>query len=262
MIQQEDTARECLPMGDMDSWAVRYGSAEVKGSRRQGAWSLGAATVSDVWSQGSVQLHAAMMAPVAEVSQKDTPSGTSNTNGGLSARDRTRFLERAKLLRRCDHAHIEPVLDYFLNGDELLWVTPVRQVQALDDRLAQGPLAPGTALHLLGQYISVVSYFETQAPHIVPTLAAGTALSIDEKGALYVRDYQSQFLLTDESVNSFKAIAELMCHIGNHLPEAEATRSSLLEIAMELTGAKQPPHLSSLHKIRNTLKHIEERCSI
>jgi hypothetical protein len=250
----KDEMRQILPTGDLESWSARYTGAADQFTFRRGGWTIDAVTVIDNWSQQAVRLQAATAAdPNSAASEAAVESETAL---------HTRFLERAKLLRSCDHAHIEPLIDYFVDLGERRWVTPALRAIPLSDRLQQTTPPPVRAVvQLIIQFVSVVSYFEMLPPHVVPTLAGSSCLTVDEEWNLYVSGYQSQYLLGDSGGNPFIEIAEFICQICNHLQE-EAIRIPLLETALELTAPKPPAHLSSLTKVRNTIKHIEEKCSI
>jgi serine/threonine-protein kinase len=80
----------------------------------------------------------------------------------LDRRFPERFKREASVLRRLEHPHIVPVLDYGQEGDLLYLAMPWMRLGSLSDRLAQRYLSPNEGARLISQIAEALDYAHQQ----------------------------------------------------------------------------------------------------
>jgi hypothetical protein len=234
---------ESLPSNHgLEQWLERYkpGSAGEMPAATFGIWQIKRTIAGDTWSTGNVVIFSA-----------EEPN-----NGKIDQSRQQAFLERAKILRQSQHAHIQPVIDFFADEFKLRWVVPEQAGVAIDKRLTDETLASDLALKLVAQFTSIITYFSMQAPHTIPRLDA-SSLIVQPDMNLCATDFQAEYFFGQPKEEGLAMIGEFADRVAKRTQPDDA-QEKVAQLARELCSNPPPQHVSTLSKVRNTLRHIEE----
>jgi len=246
-LQLNNTSRrakqESLPSNHgLESWLQRYGlgASGEEPAASFGNWQIKRVLAHDTWSAGNVVIFSAEQPETAKIS----PS------------QQQQFIERAKILRQGEHAHIQPVIDFFVDENKMRWVVPEMSGVTIDKRLAEDTLPADVSLQLVAQFTSIVTYFSLQAPHTIPRLDS-SSLIVQPNMNLCAANFQAEYFFGQSNTAGLLTIGEFADRIATRT-QADETQRKLSELARDLRLNPQPQHVSTLSKVRNTIKHIEE----
>jgi hypothetical protein len=184
-----------------------------------------------------------------------TDKPVSITHLPIAANSRETLLARARTLQQCDHAHLQPILDFEFASDNLfVFVTPDEECQPLTGYIKPDPPGAADLLLLLNQFLGVLLYFESTAPHTVPRLLA-EHFFLRADSDLLVKEFQCAYLQGQSSENPLRMTAEFISLL---FPAASnERREQLQKLHAELLADKPPPAVNSLHKVRGLLRRLQ-----
>lgn len=170
-----------------------------------------------------------------------------------------RFQREAEVLRKLQHPHIIPVLDYGEAGGYAYLVMPLLQVGTLTDRLRAGPLDPREGARLIEQISDALQYAHDHG--VVHRDVKPSNVLLDEQGNALLSDFGMARLREPGVSLTGSMLVGTPAYISPEQARGEkatyrSDQYSLGIVLYELTTGKLPFEAES--PIAVALKHINE----
>lgn len=243
--------------GRFEIWKARYQQPKKKPHSSSASttvvdskkWTVSANCWSDSWAAGAAV----------------TTLCTESLSGQFSGIFRESVIIRARTLQSIDHPSVVPCLDYFIEGNEKLFlVLPEVELTPIEQFIAARKISnqPSIASAWAHDLVQALIYLHTLIPPVIPSRNLQALLFVDKQQSLVVSNFHLAYLLDElESATNEAVLRDFASTLQWLFKSTKTEHTEIADLIGKLSQKKVPEEVNTLYKLRTVLKRINARLS-